>query len=149
MKKSIATFVLTITLLTAPNQVLSAEPMIGEIKMFAGSYAPRGWALCNGQLLSVSENARLFAILGTTFGGDGRTTFALPDLRGRLPMHAGMAPGREIYRLGERREWAEAPKSDATRRKEQNTPQDRASTRQQSLTLHFIIAIHGSFPVRQ
>ena len=65
----------------------SQDPLIGEIKMFAGDFAPRGWAFCDGQLLPISQNTALFSILGTTYGGDGRTTFALPDLRGRVPVH--------------------------------------------------------------
>jgi microcystin-dependent protein len=66
-----------------------AEPFIGEIRMFAGNFAPQGWALCDGQLLSIAENDTLFALIGTTYGGDGQSTFALPDLRGRIPIHAG------------------------------------------------------------
>jgi microcystin-dependent protein len=65
------------------------EPYIGEIRMFGGSYAPEGWAMCNGQLISISESETLFALLGTTYGGDGVTTFALPDMRGRLAIGAG------------------------------------------------------------
>lgn len=64
-----------------------SESYLGEIRMFAGNFAPRGWALCNGQLLSISENEALFTLLGTTYGGDGRNTFALPDLQGRIPIH--------------------------------------------------------------
>lgn len=64
-----------------------SESYLGEIRMFAGNFAPLGWALCNGQLLSISENEALFALLGTTYGGDGQTTFALPDLQGRIPVH--------------------------------------------------------------
>ncbi|MGE0886654.1 MAG: phage tail protein [Blastocatellales bacterium] len=64
-----------------------SEPYVGEIRMFAGNFAPRGWAFCDGQLLAVSQNDALFSLLGTTFGGDGRTTFGLPDLRGRIPVH--------------------------------------------------------------
>ncbi len=66
-----------------------SEPFLAEIIMFGGNFAPRGWALCNGQLLSISSNQSLFAILGTTFGGDGENTFGLPDLRGRAPVHPG------------------------------------------------------------
>lgn len=64
-----------------------SEPYVGEIRMFGGNYAPVGWALCNGQLLSISENEALFALIGTTYGGDGQTNFALPDMSGRLPVH--------------------------------------------------------------
>ncbi len=77
-------------------------PFIGEIRMFAGNYAPRGWAFCNGQLLAISQHQTLFSILGTTYGGDGRTTFGLPDLRGRAPVHQGSGPGLEPVSLGQR-----------------------------------------------
>jgi microcystin-dependent protein len=78
------------------------EEMIGVIKMFGGNFAPRGWALCDGQLLPIAQNTALFSILGTTYGGDGRTTFALPDLRGRVSMHPGSGPGLRPHRLGEK-----------------------------------------------
>lgn len=78
------------------------DPFIGAIIMFGGNFAPRGWALCDGALLSISQNQALFSILGTTYGGDGRTTFGLPDLRGRVPMHAGSGPGLTTRRLGEK-----------------------------------------------
>jgi microcystin-dependent protein len=66
-----------------------AQPYVGEIRMFAGNFAPAGWMFCEGQLLPISENETLFQLLGTTYGGDGQSTFALPDLRGRLPLHQG------------------------------------------------------------
>lgn len=78
------------------------EPFIGQVLMFAGNFAPRGWAFCNGQLLSISENQALFSILGTTYGGDGRTTFALPDMRGRVAVHPGNGPGLSDYHLGQK-----------------------------------------------
>lgn len=78
------------------------DPFIGQIVMFAGNFAPRNWALCNGQLLSIASNTALFSILGTTYGGDGRTTFALPDLRGRYAMHPGTGPGLTSRQLGQR-----------------------------------------------
>ncbi|MFT5385336.1 MAG: microcystin-dependent protein [Saprospiraceae bacterium] len=78
------------------------EPMIGEIRMFAGNFAPRSWALCDGQLLSINSNQALFSILGTTYGGDGRTSFALPDMRSRAAVHPGTGPGLSTRRLGER-----------------------------------------------
>lgn len=79
-----------------------SDPFIGEIIMFGGNFAPRGWALCDGQLLSISSNSALFSILGTTYGGDGRTSFALPDLRGRAALHPGHGSGLTNRRLGER-----------------------------------------------
>jgi microcystin-dependent protein len=66
-----------------------AQPYVGEIRMFAGNFAPAGWMLCEGQLLPISENETLFNLIGTTYGGDGQSTFALPDLRGRVPLHQG------------------------------------------------------------
>jgi microcystin-dependent protein len=78
-----------------------SQPFIGEIILFAGNFAPRGWAFCNGQLLAISQNTALFAILGTTYGGNGQTTFALPDLRGRVPIHPGQGPGLSMYDLGQ------------------------------------------------
>lgn len=77
-----------------------SEPFIGEIRMFAGNFAPQGWAFCDGQLLAVSQNDALFSLLGTIYGGDGSTTFGLPDLRGRIPIHAGDGPGLSPRRLG-------------------------------------------------
>lgn len=77
-----------------------SEPFVGEIRMFAGNFAPRGWAFCDGQLLAVSSNDALFSLLGTIYGGDGRTTFGLPDLRGRIPIHMGTGPGLSNRRLG-------------------------------------------------
>lgn len=78
------------------------EPFIGQIIMFGGTFAPRGWALCDGQLLAISSNSALFSILGTTYGGDGRTTFGLPGMRGRVPVHAGTGPGLPNVQLGAR-----------------------------------------------
>src|SRR6478609_900925 len=77
------------------------EPFIGSIVLFCGNFAPRGWALCDGQLLSIAQNTALFSILGTTFGGNGQTTFALPDLRGRVPLHPGNGVGLSPYVLGQ------------------------------------------------
>lgn len=79
-----------------------SDPFIGEIRMFAGSFAPRGWSFCSGQLLSISQNDALFSLLGTTYGGDGRTTFGLPDLAGRVPLHFGQGIGQSNRRLGEK-----------------------------------------------
>lgn len=77
-----------------------SEPFIGEIRMFAGNFAPRAWAFCDGQLLAVSQNDALFSLYGTIYGGDGRTTFGLPDMRGRIPLHQGHGPGLSNRRLG-------------------------------------------------
>ena len=77
------------------------ESFIGEIKMFAGSFAPQGWMPCDGRILSIAQNQALFAILGTTYGGDGRSTFALPNLNGRVAMHFGQALGQPPHSIGE------------------------------------------------
>jgi microcystin-dependent protein len=82
--------------------MIMSEPFVAEIRIFAGNFAPRGWAFCNGQLLPVSQNTALFSLIGTTYGGDGRTTTALPNLQGRAPMHPGRGPGLTSRRLGER-----------------------------------------------
>jgi len=77
-----------------------ASPYLGEIKIFAGNFAPTGWALCNGQVLSISQNTALFSLLGTFYGGNGTSTFALPDFRSRAPVHQGQGPGLSQYALG-------------------------------------------------
>lgn len=78
-----------------------SEPYLGQITMFAGNFAIRGFAICQGQTLPINQNTALFSILGTTYGGDGRTTFRLPDLRGRIAMQQGQGPGLPDYQLGE------------------------------------------------
>lgn len=81
------------------------NPYLGEVTMFAGNYAPRGWAFCDGQMLAIADYNALFSLLGTMYGGDGRTTFALPDLRGRAPVHSGngnQGPGLRAIRTGEK-----------------------------------------------
>ena len=78
-----------------------SDPFIAEIKIFAGNFAPRGWAFCDGTLLPISQNTALFSLIGTIYGGDGRTTTALPNLKGRAPMHPGRGPGLTNRQLGE------------------------------------------------
>lgn len=78
-----------------------AEPFIGQILMVGFNFAPRGWALCDGQLLPIAQNTALFSLLGTTYGGNGQSTFALPDLRGRVPIHQGQGPGLSPRLIGE------------------------------------------------
>jgi microcystin-dependent protein len=77
------------------------SPYIGEIRMFAGNFAPQGWALCQGQLMAIAENDALFNLIGTTYGGDGQETFGLPDLQGRAPVHMGTGPGLQSYTIGQ------------------------------------------------
>ena len=78
-----------------------ADPFVAEIRIFPFNFPPKGWAWCNGQLLPLSQNTALFSLLGTTYGGDGKSTFALPDLEGRAPMHPGQGPGLSLHDLGE------------------------------------------------
>lgn len=78
-----------------------ADPFVAEIRIFPFNFAPQGWAWCNGQLMPISQNTALFSLLGTTYGGDGKSTFALPDLQGRAPMHPGQGPGLSLHDLGE------------------------------------------------
>jgi microcystin-dependent protein len=78
-----------------------ADPFVAEIRIFPFNFAPRGWAWCDGQLLPLSQNTALFSLLGTTYGGDGKSNFALPDMQGRAPMHPGQGPGLSLHDLGE------------------------------------------------
>ena len=78
-----------------------ADPFVAEIRIFPFNFAPKGWAFCNGQLLPISQNTALFSLLGTTYGGDGKSTFALPDMQGNAPMHPGQGPGLSLHDLGE------------------------------------------------
>src|ERR1051325_1958939 len=78
-----------------------ADPFVAEIRIFAGNFAPVHWASCDGQVLPITQNTALFSLLGTTYGGDGKTTFALPNLQGRAPMHTGQGPGLTLRNLGE------------------------------------------------
>ena len=78
-----------------------ANPFVAEIRIFPFNFAPKGWAFCNGQLWPISQNTALFSLLGTTYGGDGRVTFALPNMQGNAPMHPGQGPGLSLHDLGE------------------------------------------------
>src|ERR671926_371228 len=78
-----------------------ADPFVAEIRIFPFNFAPKGWAFCDGQLLPLSQNTALFSLLGTTYGGNGKSNFALPDLQGRAPMHPGQGPGLSLHDLGE------------------------------------------------
>lgn len=114
-----------------------ADPFIAEIRAFAGNFAPRGWALCNGQILPIRQHTALFALLGTTYGGDGINTFALPDLRERVPISFGYQRGGGArYEQGEQIEGALAVPA--------STPDSSVG----SLSLNFIIALEGIFPPR-
>jgi len=106
-----------------------SEPFLGQISMFGGNFAPRGWAYCDGQLLAISQNTAVFSLLGTTYGGDGRTTFGLPDLRGRVAVNRGNGPGLSDYRLGQR---------GGVERTTMNTPQMPAHSHTATTTIHVV-----------
>ncbi len=137
-----------------------SDPFVAEIRIFAGNFAPRNWAFCNGQLLQISQNTALFALIGTTYGGDGRTTMALPNLQGRAPSHPGQAPGLPSYRLGQ-----VVQNSASTVKVVQGITPDRnlgssqttrtiaakvpaGDQRHPYLGVNFIIALQGLFPPR-
>ena len=121
----------------APSTALAQDGFLGEMRFFAGNFAPRGWAKCDGQLLAISRNKPLFSILGTIYGGDGRTTFALPDMRGRVPLHAGRGPGLREVGLGEKAGGhAAAPLSSESGRDVS------------AVAMTCIIAVYGHYPSR-
>src|SRR5436190_1727752 len=83
------------------KETMMADPFVAEIRIFPFNFAPKGWAFCNGQILPLSQNTALFSLLGTTYGGDGKSNFALPNLQGSAPMHPGQGPGLSLHDLGE------------------------------------------------
>lgn len=103
MKRKLLCAFFALALFTSVKSYSQQDGFIGEVKLFAGNFAPRGWALCEGQLLAINSNTALFSIIGTMYGGDGRTTFALPDLRGRVAVGPGSGPGLSSYRIGEKK----------------------------------------------
>ncbi len=143
-----------------PVPQAGTDPFIGEIGFFAGNFVPRGWAFLDGQLLSIQQNTALFSLLGTTYGGDGQTTFALPDMRGRLAMHAGRGPGLSDRRLGQKIGVESVTLSNAQIPTHQHSlhwpsPNDATlptgggaahTNMQPSLTLNYIIALQGVSP---
>lgn len=95
-------FLLILALTWTVSCALAQDYYIGEVRLVAFNYAPPGWALCNGQVLPISQYQALFALIGNTYGGDGRSTFALPDLRGRVPLHMGQGPGLPFFQWGQK-----------------------------------------------
>jgi microcystin-dependent protein len=122
---------------------------IGEVSTFAGNFAPRGWALCNGQILAISSNPALFSILGSYYGGDGRTTFALPDLRGRAIVHAGSGPGLSPKRLPQRSGTETASASGSGDFQTDGTGTKSGANNMQPFTaINYIICVRGIYPSR-
>ena len=115
------------------------EAYLGEIRIFAGNFAPKGWAFCEGQLLPIEKYKALFSLLGVTYGGDGRTTFALPDLRGRLPVGSGAGPGLPRRFLGENTGGHEVMSARGP---------DFSFYHRADLAVNFIIALEGVYPDR-
>jgi len=116
------------------------EPIIGQIQAFGFNFAPRGWVQCEGQILPISQHTALFAVLGTAYGGDGRTTFGLPDLRGRVPIGMGQGPGTLLYRLGD--------KGNNQTTLIDGGDGDSMSNGQSYLAISWCIALQGVFPSR-
>ena len=132
-----------------------SEPFIGEIRMFGGNFAPKEWSFCDGQIIPIEQNTALFAVIGTTYGGDGVTNFGLPDLRGRAPMHPGNGPGLTPRLLGEKSglEQTALQETDvAPGERDAIQVNTGASTSlpnmQPYLCIRFIIALDGVFPQR-
>ncbi len=102
-KKVLLSALIAGTIFSGTSAVYAGDqPFIGEVQWFAGNFAPRGWVFCDGQLLQISQNVALFSLLGTTYGGDGRITFGLPDMRGRGMLHEGTGPGLSPHSLGQK-----------------------------------------------
>ena len=160
-------FIVLLFFMLSCSMSFAQDPLIGEIKMFAGNFAPRGWAFCDGQLLPISQNTALFSILGTTYGGDGRTTFALPDFRGRVPVHKnevnrysskpnttrikpislGQRGGSESVEL-RKVTVPEKVKGDSYETYSVRKSEDKLHARDPYIGVNYIIAIHGIFPSR-
>ena len=101
MKKLLLVAVIGLSMISNTANAQGADPFLGQIAFVPYNFAPRGWAECNGQIMSIAQNTALFSLLGTTYGGNGQTTFALPDMRGRSLVHNGQGPGLSPYNLGE------------------------------------------------
>jgi microcystin-dependent protein len=142
------------------QETLVSEPFIAEIRMVPYNFAPRGWAFCNGALLPISQNTALFALIGTTYGGDGFTTLALPDLRGRTPVHAGNGPGLANRGLGSTTDSSSAEAISAASAgrglasESETQPLDAYPMSgadggfRPALVFNFVIALQGLFPSR-
>ncbi|WP_298867385.1 tail fiber protein [uncultured Gimesia sp.] len=114
------------------------EPYIGQISAVGFNFAPRGWAKCEGQLLPIAQNSALFSLLGTQYGGDGRTTFGLPDLRGRAPIHHGTGPGLENVKIG-----TKSGGDQSLEKSKESGPKT-----QPTLAVTWVIALRGVYPSR-
>jgi microcystin-dependent protein len=137
---------------------MPSEGFIGQIMMWPGYYAPRGWAFCDGQLLAIQQNTPLFALIGTIYGGNGKTNFALPDLRGRAPMHQGQGQGLSPRILGEQggserlqlpgTPLAKLPEGDPAQQAILSSSSDSVASMPPFLTINFVICLQGDWPSR-
>ena len=147
---------LAVSLSAISSPAQAREPYIGEIMTFSGNFCPRGWAMTNGQLLPISQNSALFSIMGTIYGGDGRTTFALPDLRGRVAVGPGTGPGLSNYRIGQRggtetnRTYPSnaAPATGDESEASSRVPGDEENNMQPHLAVTHCVALVGIYPSR-
>lgn len=141
-KKILSTCIGFFVMLLISTNANAQEPFLGEVRIFAGNFAPRGWAFCHGQSLSINQNQALFSLIGTMYGGDGRTTFALPDLRGRAAIGAGRGDGLPEIRQGTKTgtETIPVPKSEEGAKT--------VTTGLPALGVSYIIATQGIFPSR-
>ena len=140
MKKLLLTSALL--LFMSLSSFAQIKGFIGEVKLTAGTYAPRGWAICNGQILPISQNTALFSILSTFYGGDGRTTFALPDLRGRVPVGIGTGPGIVPVQIGQQ------SGSGVTQTNLTTGDHPVVTGHTPTLGMHYIICLYGDYPPR-
>lgn len=149
MKKLLTGACLAFGIVAGGTPAMAADCLIGEVKLFAGTYAPQGYALAQGQKLSIGQYSALYSILGTTYGGNGSSDFALPDLRGRVPIGAGMGPGLNNVNLGQRSgsEWTQPRQGQAAAGDGANVAAPvQISAMQPSTGLNFIICIDGIYP---
>lgn len=153
MKKLLLVLLVAMTFMST-TEVKAQDSFLGEVKIFAGNFAPRDWAPCDGRLIPISQNAALFSLLGTTYGGDGRTTFALPDLRGRVPIGQGRGEGLTPHTIGQRGGTEiinsnphTIKNGDGVESTVNQFPQQIQNS-QPYLTVNYIICINGIYPSR-
>jgi microcystin-dependent protein len=129
MKTFLLSTILVLALL--PGELLAQDAMIGELRLFSGNFAPRGWMICDGAELQVAEYSSLYSIIGTYYGGDGRNTFALPDLRGSVPVGAGLSVGENTLTVGQKFKIGRSDSKGIS-----------------GVGMHYIICVSGVFPAR-
>lgn len=152
LARRLAAVAVALAALSAAQAAKAQDCFIGEVRMFAGNYAPRDYMMANGALLPINQYQALFSVLGTTYGGDGRTTFALPDLRGRVAIGAGAGPGLDQVPLGLMSGYAWTQPRQGTAAAGQDTAVGlpaQITNMQPSTAINFIICVNGYYPSRQ